>query len=263
MKKQLISIIVIAASLFLINAKSEKNHLDASMIEKSVSPVSSNLYAGKYEVSNWLYRQFLNDLKATNRVEDFKIAQIDSLGWRLATSYNEPLVELYHRHPAYDDYPVVNISYEGANLFCTWLTEKYNSLPGRKFNSIKFFLPTEQEWISAARGKTGNAVYATGNSLKNKKGIPTANYIRTDIRDTTNAYDGAVFTAAVKAYWENDFGIYNMSGNVAEMISDKGVTKGGGFKDKDGDLKIDAKGSYQKPGPDIGFRYFMQVAPTN
>ena len=69
-----------------------------------------------------------------------------------------------------------------------------------------------------------------------------ANYIRTDIQDTTGApADGAVFTAPVGAYWPNDLGIYNMSGNVAEMISEKGVTKGGSYKDKTDGLKIDAQ----------------------
>ena len=104
------------------------------------------------EVSNWLYRQFLNDLEGNNRREDLKIAQIDSEGWRSHMNYNEPLVELYHRHPSYNDYPVVNISYEGATLFCSWLTEKYNSLHGRKFNKVQFTLPNEQEWMHAAKG---------------------------------------------------------------------------------------------------------------
>ena len=175
-------------------------------------------------------------------------------------NYNEPLVELYHRHPSYNDYPVVNISYEGATLFCSWLTEKYNSLHGRKFNKVQFNLPTEKEWMQAAKGLKGDSKYATGSSLKNNKGLPMANYTRTDIHDTAGApADGAVYTAPVKSYWENDFGIYNMSGNVAEMISEKGATKGGSFKDKVDGLTINAKGSNDKSACNIGFRYFMHL----
>jgi len=254
------SLFLISISLFLVNAKSDKKSIKAKTIENSVTKISENLYAGKYEVSNWWYRQFLNDLEANNRSKDLKVAQIDSARWiPKGMNYNEPLVILYHRHPAYENYPVVNITYEGANLFCSWLTEKYNSLQGRKFNKVLFFLPNEQEWILAAKGKNENSIYAAGNFLKNKKGLPMANYRRTDIPDSMRVASSSEYLAPVGAYWENDFGIYNMSGNAAEMISEKGITKGGSFKNTEDDLKIDAKGNYKESACYIGFRYFVRV----
>jgi hypothetical protein len=53
---------------------------------------------------------------------------------------------LYHSHPGYDLYPAVNISAEAANLYCAWLTEKYNEKPNGKFKKVTFRIPTEKEW---------------------------------------------------------------------------------------------------------------------
>ena len=115
--------------------------------------------------------------------------------------------------------------------------------------------------MKAAKGKEGNRMYATGNSLKNKKGQPMANYRRTDLPDSLRqlADYAQQYLAPIRAYWEHDFGIYNMNGNAAEMISEKGVTKGGSYKDIEKGLAIEAKGSYQGTATDIGFRYFMRV----
>ena len=78
----------------------------------------------KTEVTNKQYREFLNHLKSNNEVEKIKIAQIDSVQWQIHGQYNTPYVEYYHAHPAYDNYPVVNISTEAARLYCDWLSEK-------------------------------------------------------------------------------------------------------------------------------------------
>ncbi|HNX08312.1 MAG TPA: SUMF1/EgtB/PvdO family nonheme iron enzyme, partial [Bacteroidales bacterium] len=66
-------------------------------------------------------------------------------------------------------------------------------------------------------------------------------------------------TAPVKSYLPNKFGLYNVCGNVAEMIAEKGKTRGGGWRDSGWDVRIDAVGNYGKSATDIGFRYFMKV----
>lgn len=73
-----------------------------------------------------MYTTFLKELKTKGKINELKIAQIDSINCRSPLAYMEPYVELYHTHSAYSEYPVVNISYDGAVLFCNWLTEKYN-----------------------------------------------------------------------------------------------------------------------------------------
>ncbi|HNQ60841.1 MAG TPA: SUMF1/EgtB/PvdO family nonheme iron enzyme [Bacteroidia bacterium] len=260
-----------AALIFILFISSFKNPyvgLDSSTIEKSVVEISEEIFCSKYEVSNQLYNTFLHDLKSNNRLEDFGIAQIDSTGWVRKPVYFEAMVHEYHRAEKYANYPVVNISYEGAALFCDWLTKKYNSFPDRKFKNVEFYLPGKEEWTLAASGKSKDAVYSCGNSLVNEKGMQMANYRRTDIPlgldegdktiDIGSAVSVGEILAPVKSYWENDLGVYNLSGNAAEMISEKGIMKGGSFKDESEQLKIDSQQIYTEPASFIGFRYFMR-----
>src|ERR1022692_504433 len=176
-KKYFLLSCLIVVGLILINAKSPTKPITAALIEKSVARIADNFYAGKYEVSNNLYRQFLNDLRVNKREYDLKICQIDSMNWtRVNNGSVEVYVTLYHAHPAYYEYPVVNISYDAAVLFCVWLTDKYNSFPKRKFNKVRFRLPTEDEWMMAARGGHPNYIYANGDSVRNKKGLLMYNF---------------------------------------------------------------------------------------
>jgi formylglycine-generating enzyme required for sulfatase activity len=74
--------------------------------------------------------------------------------------------------------------------------------------------------------------------------------------------DNADITAPVKSYEPNTFGLYNMSGNVAEMLFEKGKTKGGSWLDSAEAMKIASNGKfaqYSQPCPAIGFRVFMEV----
>ena len=50
----------------------------------------------------------------------------DTLVWRDKLGYNEPYVTQYLRHPAYDNYPVVGVSWTQANDFCVWRTDRVN-----------------------------------------------------------------------------------------------------------------------------------------
>jgi formylglycine-generating enzyme required for sulfatase activity len=72
-------------------------------------------------------------------------------------------------------------------------------------------------------------------------------------------YDAADITAPVNSYWPNKFGLYNVCGNVAEMVSEKGISRGGGWKNAGGDVKIESKRNYTKSATDLGFRYFMEI----
>ena len=59
-------------------------------------------------------------------------------------SFNEPLATLYYWHPAYDNYPVVGVTYEQVIKFCNWRSEI------NKWN-LKFRLPTKNEWIEISK----------------------------------------------------------------------------------------------------------------
>jgi formylglycine-generating enzyme required for sulfatase activity len=235
-------------------------------LKKKLAQVNDTLYAGKYEVSNGEYNVFLHDLKKNNKHEIIAAVYIDSAGWEKRLGYFKPYVKHYHQHPNYQDYPVVNISYEGAKMYCHWLTQQYNGNKKRKFNKVLFRLPTEEEWMLAARGGNPDAVYPwEGDSLRNENREFRCNfkYVPPDGMGIASPHsDNGSITAPVAAYWPNDIDIYNMSGNVSEMILEKGRTKGGSWLDKAEAMKLDNDGrfaNYTESASFIGFRYFMIV----
>jgi gliding motility-associated lipoprotein GldK len=125
----------------------------------------------------------------------------------------------YFSHPAFDNYPVVGVRWEQANAFCHWRTEMLESyLKTKKKTMIDpFRLPSEHEWEFAARGGKKNAPYPWGGPYtRNHKGCLLANFkpVRGNYQD-----DGAFYTVRADAYFPNDYGLYNMSGNVAEWTS--------------------------------------------
>ncbi len=232
--------------------------------DKSLAKITDNLYASKYEVSNSQYNAFLFVLKNSKQLDKYAIARIDSLKWTDKLSNNAAYAEYYHLHIAYKDYPVVNISYDAALLFCEWLTNEYNASPDRKFNKVKFRLPTEQEWMMAAQGGDNSAIYPwEGKELRNSKGCYMCNFIRPSadsIGIAGNLNDAADITAPVKAYYPNNFGLYNMSGNIAEMMADKGIVKGGSWCDYAENMTILSTQSYDGSAKrTVGFRYFVDI----
>jgi sulfatase modifying factor 1 len=149
-------------------------------------------------------------------------------------------------------------------MYCEWLTKTYNSTPKRKFKKVHFRLPNENEWELAARGGDSLAKYPwKGEFLRTKKGLYLCNFARYKNdssrieRKSNNSED---ITATVNAYYPNGFGLYNASGNVAEMISDKQVVKGGSWQSTQEYLTIKSKQSNDgNPKPTVGFRYFVDV----
>ena len=145
----------------------------------------------------------------------------DSLVWvrDFAYSYNEPMAKKYYSHPAFGNYPVVGISWKQATAFCEWRTSFLNSfLESKKRTSeTDFRLPTEAQWEYAARGGRSQSPYPWGGPyLRNKKGCLLANF-----KPGRGNYpeDGGFYTVRADAYWPNDFGLYNMAGNVSEWTS--------------------------------------------
>lgn len=220
----------------------------------------------KTEVSNLEYRTFLFDLLIEGRKEEFLKAKPDQTMWtKLLGEYNKPMEELYFSHPAYNDYPVVNISREGAELYCKWLSKEiYDFVDDKKkeqFNDIR--IPSRAEWVMAAsvEGKKGPYPW-DGEFVRNSKGCYLANYKPTD---STYYDDGGFHTVKVNSYLPNDFGLFNMSGNVAEMVYDdyplkNPGTAGGGWMSSAEEIKIlgpDLHKGLTEAHPNVGFRVVM------
>lgn len=142
----------------------------------------------------------------------------DTLVWMsdYTYSYNEPWARNYFWHPAFDDYPVVGVTWVQASAFCIWRTQLLNNyLAGEKGPAAQDYrLPTEAEWEYAARGGLALAEYPWGGPYtRNYTGCFIANFkpLRGNYGD-----DGGVRTLPVASYAPNDYGLYDMAGNVSE-----------------------------------------------
>ena len=252
-----------------------------------------SFYMDQTEVRNVDYLEYLYWL---NRVfQDPSYDRIiekalpDTFVWRDKLAYNEPYVELYLRHPAYRDYPVVGVDWVQATDYCKWRTDRVNEFilisygiqkhktdqdaqnhfntdtylaglydgektrrelvdlsPNNDFRIPKmedgillprYRLPTEAEWEFAALGLIGNTLYErvverrlypwnghiARTDAPGNYGDFVANFRRGrgDYMGTAGSLnDAAAIPAPVYAYWPNDYGLYNMAGNVAEWVMD-------------------------------------------
>ncbi|MCH2081714.1 MAG: SUMF1/EgtB/PvdO family nonheme iron enzyme [Saprospiraceae bacterium] len=165
----------------------------------------------------------------------------DTLVWvrDFAYSYNEPMARNYFWHPAFDDYPVVGVDWHMANAFSYWRTKLWNAYEGG-VTSEDFRLPTEHEWEYASRGGRDLAPFPWGGYYtRNAKGCLLANFKpgRGDYPE-----DGGLYTVKADAYFPNDYGLYNMSGNVAEWTSSAFYENAYSFiHDLNPDIRYDAK----------------------
>jgi sulfatase modifying factor 1 len=207
----------------------------------------SAYYIDETEISNNEYRQFVNDAIAAGTTAftdsiikflkvyyDYKKAgpitpqeyaeliYPDTLVWLrdFSYAYNEPLVENYWWHPAFDNYPVVGINWYAAQSFCSWRGQLYNENRAKikKPKLPRFRLPTEAEWEYAARGGFEHKIYPwEGPYIRNSRGCFLANF-----KPGRGDYiaDNFEYTCPVKSYWPNDYGLYCMPGNVAEWCED-------------------------------------------
>lgn len=136
-------------------------------------------------------------------------------------SYNDPMHQDYFWHQAYNDYPVVGVSWNQAKAFCDFRSEKRNNYLATKKNGSgrepSFRLPTEAEWEYAARGGLEYAKYPWGGPYTTTdRGCFLANF---KPERGNYAADGALYTVEAKSYNANDYGLYNMAGNVAEWTN--------------------------------------------
>jgi len=227
--------------------------------------------------------------------KDIKIYP-DTLVWirDFSYSYNEPMSKRYFSHPAFGNYPVVGVSWKQASAFCEWRTQYLNAFleEKKRVTESDFRLPTEAEWEYAARGGRSQAPYPWGGYyLRNKKGCLLANF-----KPGRGNYpeDGGFYTVRADAYWPNDFGLYNMAGNVSEWTSSlyyegaynfqhdmnpdirwnakdsdpprmkRKVIRGGSWKDVGYFLQTSARNyEYQDTAKSyIGFRCVIDLPPT-
>lgn len=298
MKKLLYAAILLLIVCGTSEAKSKKNkvkvpkaikeryvEVPATLSNPGGTKSTHRFLVSKYEVSNLDYREYLYWLKTKGPQEEYQLRLTDTTNWNDDNNFNHPFTELYFRHPAYEDYPLVNVRHENAVAYCKWLTERLNQLDWKGYKVIAR-LPNKDEWQAIARGGHEDAVYSLGGYyLRDYKGkvqynIKSLSAENIHFNDSTQQYeiinnkkakkpvmlnaksDGYLTTAPVSSYLANPYGVYNMCGNVAEMVAEEGEAYGGGFLSTGYDARIESSKHYTESAVDIGFRVMIEVIPA-
>ncbi|MCH8904238.1 MAG: SUMF1/EgtB/PvdO family nonheme iron enzyme [Bacteroidetes bacterium] len=153
MKIKLIIIIVFPLLIFLSGKDVSNSKIIRNTNQELTELVKDSLYVSKYEVTNGQYKVFLYHLKQNGEITKYSECLYDSVVWtkQFPGASNEPMMKYYHSHPAYSNYPASNLTYQSAKHYCAWLTDEYNSSQRRKFEQVLFRLPSEKEWLLAAK----------------------------------------------------------------------------------------------------------------
>jgi formylglycine-generating enzyme len=202
----------------------------------------NSFYMDETEVSNTDYKEFLHYINVlTQRADSVLALYPDTTVWFRDLAYNDPYVQYYYWHPGFANYPVVGINWHQAQEYCKWRSEAVNGhrrkLDGDTYIDFPSYrLPTEAEWEYAARGGLEQELYPwIGKTLREVEGRYAGKF-RANFKRGRGDYagrsnkggsnlieglnDAYMIPAPVRAFYPNDFGLYNMSGNVAEWTAD-------------------------------------------
>lgn len=225
-------------------------------IERTVSVAS--FYMDETEIANIHWLEYLHYLQDSNSIDPniYQSALPDTTVWEGKLAYNDPYVAHYLRYPGFRYFPVVGINWSQANAYSEWRTKAVNiklsadageaeSWDGQGRVPLEegiyipdYRLPTEAEWEYAAQALIGTQWldenqthqrlypwdgHATRNPFGSEMGYFLANFKRgrgdyAGIAGKLN--DGALITSYIYEFPPNDFGIYNMAGNVSEWVID-------------------------------------------
>lgn len=255
--------------------------------EKTRKFTVNDFYMSKYEVSNSQWRAYVKDLKTNKGAEAANKALPDTSLWNSKPLVNQVMSRYYYHHSSYADYPVVNITKEQAMDYCKWLKQQLQNDENFLFDSVEVRLPTEIEWEYAAKGGRDYNKYPWGGPyVRNAKGRYLANFLVIPTDDVKKEGDkleisldrdklltdsprmAAIIPAPVDMYFENNFGLYQMGGNVAEFVLDnklddnassQAFTRGGSFIDPPYYMKCDSRDYYDQTSSASVSRGFRPV----
>lgn len=227
--------------------------------------VHDNFYLDKTEVTNlnWVEYLFWISKNLGVNSEEYKAALPDTTVWNQIKGSDKnaenPLTQHYLRHPAYQSYPVVGVTYDQAIAYCKWRTDRVKDYllikyPGQPLPSFAYSLPSVTIWQQAAQlpysEKTSKQLASKykGQCLYNvKRDLALATYA-----DSVKAMVDV--TAPVESYWPNESGFYNLIGNVAELTENRGEIVGGSYMTKQEDASALLIEKADGPKAFIGFR---------
>ena len=229
-----------------------------AFIPPGTAQITDSFFADETEISNFSWQEYEFSIK--NKFGSFSPEHLstlpDTLVWRHKMTSNEPYVKYYYRHPAYKGYPVVGISYEQATAFCKWRTERVKEfyyIKNKKELTIEYRLPTKAEWellSSVPPYYLNEAVNKKGEAMFNHRWMSDS--IWKKYFEQHKKYPDV--TTNVCSFEKNIFGLYNIYGNVAEMVSEKGVSKGGSWRNLSEECRAGKAIPYTEPTAWLGFR---------
>jgi formylglycine-generating enzyme required for sulfatase activity len=253
MTKKIVFLFIVTAC-FSFHLKRDKKFIPPGTVQ-----ITEYFFADETEISNfsWQEYEFWIKTKYGKDSKEHLAVLPDTLVWRQKASNNEPYVRYYYRHPAYKNYPVVGISYQQAIEFCKWRTDRvkeYYSIINKKELNIEYRLPSKEEWEMISN--SGMDIFARRG--KNKKGEVLFNH-----RWMTDSISEKYFrehnqypdvTASTRSFQKNRFGLFCLFGNVAEMVIEEGVSKGGGWINTLEECRAGRDILYTEPTAWLGFR---------
>ena len=222
-------------------------------VERTVTVQS--FFLDQTEIANIHWLEYLHYIQRDSSETYFQSALPDTTVWEKELAFNTPYVSNYLRYPGFRYYPVVGVSWNQAVDYCRWRTEAVNKQRAMEYYGEdyidgdippiesgiylpEFRLPTEAEWEYAAYGQVGDQwldenqtqrrLYPwDGRTIRSSKrgnvGKFQANFKRGrgDYAGIAGALNDAGFvTMNIYEYAPNDFGLYNMAGNVNEWVFD-------------------------------------------
>jgi len=210
-----------------------ENAFDAYQRQVTVA----SFYIDETEVTNLDWKEFLYFILRDSSQELYEKLIPDTTVWYRDLAYNDPYVMYYFQHEAFHMYPVVGVNWHQANEYCKWRTAIVNKKRLEDDPEAILYpayrLPTEAEWEYAARAGYEQELYPwEGKVLRDPEGRFKLNFKRGrgDYAGRSNKGGGRILVeglndaymipAPVKAFLPNDFGLYNMAGNVAEWTMD-------------------------------------------
>lgn len=216
----------------------------------------SSFYMDETEVANIHWLEFEYYVKLDSTRDYWRSILPDTTVWARDLAFNDPYVNHYYRYPGFRYHPVVGVTWEQANEYAHWRTAQVNyrlaeeagvEVPAETGGRIPletgvvlpdYRLPTEAEWEYAALAMVGtqwvdenqlyNRIYPwDGHALRNPFGKEMGNFLANFKRGrgdyagvAAKLNDGAMITTNVYEYPPNDYGLYNMAGNVNEWVWD-------------------------------------------
>lgn len=257
--------------------------------------LKDNLFMDKTEMTNTGYREFLYWTYRRSRHTYYDSMLPDTNVWGNIYIYGIRAVSYYFRHPRFSDYPVVGIKYYQAVEYCKWRADRVNEFLYIKKNHVKwnadtiyhnaprivnYRLPTAQEWEYAASAGLEYCKYPLGyERILDKHNVEVSNtgeynnlfllksgcYVSSELKTDSIYFED--YTQPVYFGKPNKFRIYNMLGNVSEIIADS-LYKGLNYREFINTPGIfyqpfpyNYKVSYKYKGPQswLGFRCIAEV----